>query len=102
MHTTTSNFESGKLIVFIERDIDHHNATSLRKEIDEEIEKYRPDLVILNFDAVEFMDSSAIGLIMGRYKLMKNKGGELRISALNPRCKKLVEISGITQLVGTI
>ena len=99
MHTITYSFENGTLVVFVERDIDHHNATLLRKEIDEGIEKYRPNVVILNFDAVEFMDSSAIGLIMGRYKLLKNSGGELKIAALNPRCKKLVEISGITQLV---
>ena len=102
MHAITSDFEGGKLIVFIDRDIDHHNASALRKAIDEEIGKYRPDLVILNFDAVEFMDSSAIGLIMGRYKLIKNAGGELRIAALNTRCRKLIELSGITQLVKSL
>jgi len=102
MHTITSNFENGKLTVFIERDIDHHNAMLLRREIDEEIGKYRPGLVILNFDAVEFIDSSAIGLIMGRYKLINNAGGELKIAVLNARCKKLIEISGITQLVKSL
>lgn len=102
MHTITSNFENGELTIYIERDVDHHNAVQLRKDTDEEIARYRPARVILNFEAVEFMDSSGIGLIMGRYKLVKSSGGELNVTALNLRCQKLVDISGITQLVKTI
>lgn len=100
MHMITSHFEDGKLTVYLEIDIDHHNAAQLRAEIDAEVARYHPKWVILNFDAVGFMDSSGIGLIMGRYKLLQEAGGELKISALNPRCKKLIELSGITTLVG--
>ena len=100
MRTMTSRFEDGNLTVYLETDIDHHNAAQLRTEIDAEVAKYHPKMVILNFDAVGFMDSSGIGLIMGRYKLQKEAGGALKVSALNSRCKKLIDLSGINTLVG--
>ena len=102
LHSITSHYSNQELVVFIERDIDHHNAANLRREIDSEIARYRPAKVILNFDAVEFMDSSGIGLIMGRYKYMQETGGELKVAALSPRCQKLVDISGITKIVKTV
>lgn len=100
MRTITSRFEDEVLTVYLETDIDHHNAMQLRTEIDAEVARYRPKMVILNFDAVGFMDSSGIGLIIGRYKLLQEAGGKLKISALNNRCKKMIDISGITALVG--
>lgn len=102
MQMIKAEFQDGRLVVFIQRDIDHHNATTLRQEIDQEIGNFRPKLVILNFEAVEFMDSSGIGLIMGRYKLMQQANGELQIAALKPRLQKLVEISGVKQIVKII
>ena len=102
MHCITSHYSNGELVVYIERDIDHHNAAGLRGEIDAEIARHRPARLVLNFDAVEFMDSSGIGLIMGRYKHMQLAGGELKVAALNPRCQKLVAISGITKIVKTV
>jgi stage II sporulation protein AA (anti-sigma F factor antagonist) len=102
MRAITSDFRDDELEIFIERDIDHHNAAEIRRDIDAEITRYRPKLTILNFDAVEFMDSSGIGLIMGRYKLMESAGGGLKVTALNHQCQKLVDLSGITQLVSFV
>ncbi len=87
------------LTVYIECDIDHHNASSLRNEIDEIIIEKKPRTLMLNFDGTAFMDSSGIGLILGRYKLLSSYGAKLRISGLNERCRRLVEMSGILSIV---
>ena len=57
---------------FIEGDIDHHTAKEIRETIDYHVKKYNPKLLELDFSNVQFMDSSGIGLIMGRYKLIKS------------------------------
>ncbi len=99
MNDITSSYSEGKLVIYIQRDVDHHVASSLRMEIDRLIAGSSPSSVILDFDAVDFMDSSGVGLIMGRYKKMEELGGEILIRGLNPRCRKLIELSGITKIV---
>ncbi|MEG0913820.1 MAG: anti-sigma factor antagonist [Oscillospiraceae bacterium] len=102
MHTITFAHENDSLIIFIERDIDHHNAAKLRNEIDETMSLISAKKLILDFDSVEFMDSSGIGLIMGRYKKIQGYGGNLYLKNLNNRCRRLVELSGILQIVEII
>ena len=99
MHTLTYSLEHDCLTVFIERDIDHHGAEALRAEIDRLIEATNPERLILDFDSVEFMDSSGVGLIMGRFKKMQALGRETCVQAMNPRCRRLVELSGILEIV---
>ena len=99
MHMITFSSEKDVLTVFIERDIDHHTAQTLRDEIDKLIDLMPAKRVVLNFEAVEFMDSSGIGLILGRYKKCSAMNRDLQLSGLNPRCAKLAELSGVLQLV---
>ena len=99
MHTLTYSLDNDRLTVFIERDIDHHGAETLRAEIDRLVDATNPAALILDFDSVEFMDSSGIGLIMGRYKKMQALGRKTCVQSLNPRCKRLVELSGILEIV---
>ena len=100
MHMITFSCEEDVLTVFIERDIDHHTSQTLRSEIDRVIDLIPSKTVVLNFDAVDFMDSSGVGLIMGRYKRTAQMGKKLFVSGLNGRCRKLVELSGVFQIVG--
>ncbi len=102
MHTITFSHDKDMLTVFIERDIDHHNATSLRSEIDRTIELMPARYVVLDFDSVEFMDSSGIGLIMGRSKKAAEHGAKLQLRRLNSRCRRLAELSGVLQIVDII
>ncbi len=99
MRTTTSKFEDGRLTVYIERDVDHHVAKQIRQEIDETIRRAAPQVVTLDFSAVEFMDSAGIGLIMGRHKLAQTAGAELKIGGLNERCRRIIEMSGLSDIV---
>ncbi len=99
MPAIATDYKENQLTVFIQQDIDHHLAATIRKEIDEKITHMHPKLLLLNFDAVEFMDSSGIGLIIGRFKMMKELGGKLTVTGLNQHLKKLVELSGIAEII---
>lgn len=97
--SVTSRESGGELTVFIENDIDHHNAIELRSEIDALIESSRPSELTLDFQSVDFMDSSGVGLMLGRYKLMQSKGGRMSVANLNRRCERIAEMSGVFKLI---
>jgi len=91
-------FEGNTLTAFIEGDIDHHNAKEIRESIDEKIEEENPNLLELDFSKVQFMDSSGIGLIMGRYKLMHAIEGKLQVINIPENIKKLIKLAGLASL----
>ena len=66
------------LVVKIIEEIDHHTTEKIRRKIDNEITRYMPRKVILDFNKVSFMDSAGIGMIIGRYKMIKMLGGYKR------------------------
>ena len=84
--------------VFLDGEIDHHSASIIRAGIDDAVILRRPELLILDFEGVSFMDSSAIGLVMGRYKLMKTHGGKIRVEGLSPSEYKVMKLAGIERL----
>ncbi len=87
---------SGELIIaYITGDIDHHNAKEIREKIDNRLSLARPKHLIIDFKNVSFMDSSGIGLVMGRYRLMQNYKGTLEIRNVSPQTKKIMELAGI-------
>lgn len=86
------------LTAFIEGDIDHHNARDIRESIDKMIEEESPNLLELDFSKVQFMDSSGIGLIMGRYKLMHAIEGDLKVINIPENIKKLIKLAGLASL----
>lgn len=79
-------------------DIDHHTAGSMREQIDGEIERLKPANLRLDFSKITFMDSSGIGLIMGRYRLMKLLGGNVSVVNVPKGLQRMVQISGISSL----
>lgn len=82
----------------IQGEIDHHSAVLIRKSIDRAVNQKKPRLLILDFADVTFMDSSGIGLVMGRYKLVKSYGGEIRVENLNAGAYKIMRLAGIERL----
>ncbi len=81
--------EGDDMTVKIIGEIDHHNAVGIRSDIDSEIYACRPKRLIFDLSGVEFMDSSGLGLILGRFTTVKSVGGELIIR--NP-CKSVMRI----------
>lgn len=87
------------LCVEITEEIDHHAADKIRRKVDNEITRYMPRKTIFDFSRVTFMDSAGIGMIIGRYKMMKLIGGSLEIENVNESSKKILEMSGILKIV---
>ncbi|MDR2655763.1 MAG: STAS domain-containing protein [Oscillospiraceae bacterium] len=83
---------------YIIGDLDHHSAKEMREEIDASLERMKPKLLILDFKDVTFMDSSGIGLIMGRYRLMQMLGGEIRVSNVSAQLRKVMRLAGLDRL----
>lgn len=92
-----SNSKEG-LEISISGDIDHHSSSDMRMKIDSFIEKYHPKTVILDFSSVNFMDTSGIGLILGRFKLTDKMGIKLEVVNAHDRVRRIIEFSGIKSL----
>ncbi len=87
------------LTAFIKGDIDHHTAPEIRESIDDAfVTAESTELLVLDFSDVTFMDSSGVGLVMGRYRLVAGKGKKLRVDNLSPRDYKIMKMSGIEKL----
>lgn len=88
-----------QLVIEITEDIDHHVAERIRRKIDEQITRYMPRKTIFDFSRVTFMDSAGIGMIIGRYKMMKLIGGSLEIVNVGTQTKRILEMSGIGKII---
>ena len=80
-------------------EIDHHTASDMRMHIDSEIESLLPKSLILDFSEVQFMDSSGIGLILGRKRLIESMGGGLYIKNTGPQIRKIISVAGLETLI---
>lgn len=83
---------------YLEGEIDHHNAKEIRTKIDEAVQRQKPGLLILDFRDVTFMDSSGIGLVMGRYRLMQLLEGKIAVTNTSPSIYKVMRLAGLDRL----
>ena len=91
--------EENCLTIFLPKEVDHHNAEEIRKEADQVIAKKHIKHVIFDFSSTNFMDSSGIGMMMGRYRAVKRNGGHMRAEHVNDQIKKILDMSGIGKLI---
>ena len=90
---------SGNLIIaYLIGELDHHTSAETREKIDNVISYKKPQHLILDFKNVTFMDSSGIGLVMGRYRNISKTGGELHITGTSPQIYKVMKLAGIERL----
>ena len=87
------------LTVFLPRELDHHNAEEIRKESDHLIEHNHIRYVIFDFAETNFMDSSGIGMIMGRYKNIRFMGGTVIATHVSERIRRILTMSGIYKVI---
>lgn len=87
------------LVVYIPRELDHHEANQLKTEADMLIEAYHVKKLIFDFSETEFMDSSGIGVIIGRCRNIGYYGGEAAAQNLSDRLKKIFRVSGLHTLI---
>ncbi len=86
------------LIVWLSGELDHHAARTLREQVDSAIDRSAATHLRLDFSGVTFMDSSGIGLIMGRYRLMLSRKGTLSVVGASERLRRVMKLAGLEKL----
>lgn len=86
------------LIIHLPEELDHHVAGEIRKETDEYFTEKRIRDVIFNYQDTCFMDSSGIGLIMGRYREVRYLKGDVYIVGVHDKIARILEISGLYRI----
>lgn len=92
---------SGSIVIaYLIGEIDHHTAVQVREKIDSIIKFKKPNHLILDFRNVTFMDSSGIGLVMGRYRLLQSisTSAGFEIKNVTPQTKKIMELAGLGRI----
>lgn len=93
------NTKGTTLVVNILGELDHHSAEYVRQKIDSEIIKATTRNLIFDFTKLEFMDSSGIGVIAGRYRNIKKLEGNAAIVSSNKQINRILEMSGIYKIM---
>ncbi len=91
--------EGDMLRAAIKGEVDHHGAKALREEIDDAILFAMPKKVVLDLTDVDFMDSSGLGIIMGRKALADKLGAKFSLQNPSKRVARIIELSGLTRII---
>lgn len=92
-------FERQTMLLFLDGELDLNNVPSLRNAIDTDIDKKGIKTVIINMENVRFIDSSGLGMILGRYKKLLTMGGKLKIVNAPPHIYKIMEMAGLPKII---
>lgn len=87
------------LVVRLRSELDHHAAVEMRAQLDMLLRDRRIQRLVLDLKELKFMDSSGIGFIIGRYKLMARRGGSVAVIHADRRMDRIFEMAGLYQLV---
>ena len=88
-----------KLVFYMPKEVDHHVSQQLCKELDMLVEAYAVQELELDFSRTEFMDSSGIGVVIGRSKTLQFRGGKLTASHLQRRVQMIFQSAGLQKIV---
>ena len=97
-----TNLLNGVMSVALSGDLDEKNAKETREYLDKNIRQYDFHTMVLDMKGVEFMDSTGIGVLLGRYKKMQSIGAELCVMHLNSQLDKVFRISGLYQIIKAV
>lgn len=95
----TSYLENGRLTVALDGEIDHHCAKEYIRSIAAKIEAYTPEVCILDFQEVSFVDSSGIAVVINALRSMSQIEGRLLLTGISPQPMRVFRASGIDKLV---
>lgn len=87
------------LIVKFHGELDHHVAESIRTELDDAISQHRVKNLIFDLSGMGFMDSSGIGVIIGRYKSISKLGGKVSVIHVTDQIDKIFSLAGIYNII---
>ncbi len=87
------------LIIKLLEELDHHNAIPIREQSDKIISKKFIKDIIFDFSGTDFMDSSGIGVIMGRYKKVIFTGGKVAVTGVSSSVDRIFRLSGLYKII---
>ncbi len=90
---------NNSLYISLDGEIDHHEAAKIRDGLDDLIFEERPLELIFDFSKIRFMDSSGLGLVLGRYRIIKELGGSVKIVGASEQLEKIFIMSGVDKIV---
>ena len=93
------NRQEKTLFILLDEEIDQETVDKIKRNIDDEIERYIPRKVVFDFSNITFMDSSGIGMLLGRYKLIKLIDAEMEIDNVSRTIKRIFDMSGIERII---
>ncbi|MGI6030964.1 MAG: STAS domain-containing protein [Eubacteriales bacterium] len=95
----TYETEKDKLILFLAGEVDHHRAGRMREEMEQYVEQFGCQHLVLDFSRVTFMDSSGIGLALSQYKKMRAAGSTMEIRGARGYTRRIFELAGIPAMI---
>ena len=98
MHITTF-LKRGVLIVRVEGELDMHVADKFRQIVDNALATSGVKHILFNLEAVNFIDSSGLGVILGRYKKINAAGGKVLGAHIQPQVIQIFELSGLLKII---
>ena len=101
MHMKAYSSE-GNLVVKLDGEIDHHSVSEIREGIDRMIAETKPKNLVLELSEIDFMDSSGLGLVLGRYRRLTEIGSTMYIKNPVDRTEKILCMAGVDKLIKII
>ena len=95
----TTFLKRGVLIVRVEGELDMHVADKFRQIVDNALETSGVKHILFNFEAVKFIDSSGLGVILGRYKKINAASGKVLVAHIQPQVMQIFELSGLLKII---
>ena len=94
--------QKGKVLyIHLEGELDHHSAKGFKEEIEKAFAPTDWRHIIFDLKEVSFMDSSGIGMIIGRYKNANERGGTVAIAGMSPELSRIYQISGLAKIINS-
>lgn len=91
--------DGDRLIVRLAGELDHYCAQTVRRELDMMISDRSVRTLVLDFTTLQFMDSSGIGVILGRYRQMRDRGGQVGVIHMNRHIARIFHMSGMDRVI---
>ncbi|MFA9422560.1 MAG: anti-sigma factor antagonist [Sedimentibacter sp.] len=92
--------ESGQAVTIkLKGDLDHHSADETRVLIDEKIKDEKYNKIVIDLKGLDFIDSSGIGFVIGRYKIIRKRNGVIEIINASKKVRKILDMSGIGKII---
>lgn len=97
--TISCSKKKDTLIARLDGELDHHHSDQVREELDNKLEDESIKNLVFDLENLRFMDSSGIGVFIGRYKKISKRGGKTCVANISPHLQKIIQLSGLLRII---